>query len=188
MASKDKDPHKRHGRWSKALRRILISRQFEMLLLVLSLLATVIISALTLRQATKHFQMERTSQFVARFNSEALVALREDVDRWLETKESPSHLYDRSLDSLDARKDALALVAKLRTLTNFFQEFGSALKFGSLDERYAHELLGGVCIRYATALEPFIVETRKRRNRPQVYDEVFWLRARMQKLEPRTPR
>lgn len=42
-------------------------------------------------------------------------------------------------------------------MANFFQEFGTALKIGSLNERYAHELLGAVFIRYATSLEPFIM-------------------------------
>ena len=138
----------------KALRRILISRQFEMLLLVLSLLATVIISALTLRQATKHFQMERIEPIRGALQFEALVALREDVDRWLETKESPSHLYDRSLDSLDARNGRAGARGQTADPDEFLSGVpGSALEFGSLDRTLCARAPGRVCIRYATALD-----------------------------------
>jgi hypothetical protein len=166
----------------------------ELLLLALTLLATVVISALTLRQTMKHFEIERTSAFVARFNSREMVELREDCDRWLETGESPAKLYDDSLaiaagtaieelDPKDPAARAFRMVSKLRTMANYFQEFGTALKIDSLDEHYAHELLGAVCIRYATSLKPFILESRIRKQRPQVYEEVFSLKARMELLD-----
>jgi len=170
-------------------------QHLEVLLLAATLLATVIISAATLHQTKRSFELERTSSFVARFNSQDMVALREDVDRWLETGETPSHLYDRSdlkrvnLDKQQAAQirldceQALKTVAKLRTLANYFQEFGTALKVGSLDEDYAHELLGSLCIRYGKALEPFIMETRIRRQRPQSYAEVLLLRTRMETVD-----
>lgn len=172
-------------------------QRIELLLLALTLLATVLISALTFRQTTRqfeitneHFQVERTDAFVARFNSPEMVQLREQVDRWLETGESASELHDRSLgkpvdpanpNSALPAEQALETVARLRTLTNYFQEFGTALKAGSLNERYAHELLGAVCVRYATSLKPFILETRKRRpQQPLAYEEVFLLKSRME--------
>jgi hypothetical protein len=123
-----------------------------------------------------------------------MVELREEVDRWLESNESPSQLYDRSIgtpvdpatasanSSLTAEQ-ALRTVSKLRTMANYFQEFGSAFRADSLNERYAHELLGSVCVRYAILLEPFIIETRKRRQRPQLYTEVFLLKSRMESLD-----
>jgi hypothetical protein len=166
----------------------------EILLLALTLLATVVISALTLHQTTRHFEIERTSSFVARFNGEELVKLREFVDRWLESGETPHQLYDRSNGvTADAtspnatlgKADALETVSRLRTMANYFQEFGTALKIGSLNEYYAHELLGNVCVRYADALEPFIVETRERRKRPQAYEEVMLLKTKMQALDAR---
>jgi len=170
------------------------SQSIELLLLALTLLATVVISALTLRQTTKHFEIERTSSFVARFNSQEMVALREEVDRWLGSNELPSHLYDRSdgkpLDTSIpppnsdlSQEKALKTVSQLRTMANFFQEFGTAIKIDSLNERYAHELLGAVCIRYATSLEPFIMETRKRRQHQLAYQEVFSLKSRMESLD-----
>jgi len=167
-------------------------KNMELLLLALTLLATVIISALTLRQTTRHFEIERTSAFVARFNSQEMVELREEVDRWLESNESPSQLYDRSfgppIDPAETNPNSglppkQALVSKLRTIANYFQEFGTALKVDSLNEQYAHELLGAVCVRYATSLEPFIFETRKRLQRPQAYEEVFLLKSRMESLD-----
>jgi hypothetical protein len=162
----------------------------EVLLLALTLLATVTISALTLRQTTLHFRLQRTSEFVSRFNSKDLVAMREEVDRWVESGETPKALYLRSgvgskapaILSADAQQ-ALSMVANLRTMTNFFQEFGTAIKVGSLDERYAHELLGGLCLRYARELRPFILESRMVRGRPQAYEEVFLLEARMKTYE-----
>jgi hypothetical protein len=123
----------------------------ELFLVALTLLATVVISALTLRQTTNHFRLERTTAFAARFNSAELVGIREEVDRWLETSESASRLYDRSFfpraDAADSgaltrSEDALATVKALRTFTNFFQEVGSAFKAGTLDNRYLHELIG----------------------------------------------
>ena len=72
---------------------------------------------------------------------------------------------------------------KLRTLTNYFQEFGTAIKHGMLDDDYAFDLLGGICIRYATQLEPFITETRSHRQRNKLYQEVFYLRSRMKELD-----
>jgi len=155
----------------------------EVLLLALTLLATVVMSYLTLRQTTAHFRLQRTSDFVARFNSRELVETREEVDRWVESGESPEALYARSQGKAAATTEesrlALATVANLRTMANFFQEFGTALKVGSLDERYAHELLGGVCLRYARDLKAFIEETRRVRGRPQAYQEVFVLEERM---------
>lgn len=169
-------------------------QHLEVFLLAATLLATVLISAATFYQTKRHFEIGRTTDFVSRFNSQELVTLREDVDRWLETGESPALLYDRSerktFDSTrsvsEVRSDieqALKTVAKLRTMANFFQEFGTAIKIGSLNEDYAHELLGSVCIRYGKSLEPFIMETRKRRQRPQAYAEVFLLKQRMEEQD-----
>jgi hypothetical protein len=79
---------------------------------------------------------------------------------------------------------ALELIADLRTLANFFQEFGTAIKHGSLDEEYALDLLGALCVRYGRGLEPFILETRLRRGRKLAYQEVFSLRDRMIVLDP----
>ena len=177
------------------------TQRIELLSLALTLLATVVMSALTLRQTTKHFEIttrhfeiERTAAFVTRFNSPEMVELREEVDRWLESNESPSELYDRSkgtpVDHATARpntvllaEQALRTVSKLRTMANYFQEFGAALRTGTLNDRYAHELVGSVCVRYAIALEPYIIETRKRRNRPQLYAEVFVLKSSMEALD-----
>ncbi len=175
------------GRW-------LTLKHAEVLLLALALFATVAMSAMTLRQTTRHFQLERTSAFVTRFNSQELVTIREEVDRWVESKETAKRLYERSgigsagstaaspNDNSDA-KQALAMVAKLRTMANFFQEFGTAIKVGSLDERYAHDLLGAVCVRYANDLRQFIEESRIVRGRPQAYEEVFLLEATMKALD-----
>lgn len=172
----------------------LTAARVEVLLLALSLLATVVLSLLTLRQTTAHFRLERTAAFVARFNSPEVVALREHVDRWVETKSSPSDLYEDSMASTPqgstmqaarlSKDEAMKLVADLRTLANFFQEFGTAMKHGSLDEEYACDLLGAVCVRYGRDLRPFIEETRKRRNRPQAYSEVFLLKDRMIRIDP----
>ena len=173
----------------------LTSQHIELLLLALALLATVVISALTLRQTTRHFEIERTSAFVVRFNSQEMVELREEVDRWLESKESPSELYDRSIikpvdpsaapNANLSHEQALKMVSKLRTMANYFQEFGTALKADSLNERYAHELLGAVCVRYATSLEPFINEFRKRQQQPKAFEEVFSLKSKMESWNPK---
>jgi hypothetical protein len=155
-------------------------QHYEVLVLAMTLLATVTISSLSLHEVRKDFRINRTSALAARFDSQEMVALREDTDRWLESQETPSSLYDRAaIQGAANRPDALKLLTELRTFTNFFQEFGTALKFDSLDEAYSQALLGAVCIRYANALEPFILETRKRRNRPLEYEEVFYLRERM---------
>ena len=167
------------------------AQRMELILVALTLLATVTMSFLTLRQTTSHFRIERTTSFVARFNSQEMVSLREDVDRWLETKETAKSLYERSTSQpveagaelRSAADAARGMVAKLRTMANFFQEFGSAIKAGSLDEDYAQELLGAVCVRYAVALEPFILETRVQRKRVSAYQEVFWLKDRMAALD-----
>lgn len=174
---------------AELIRKKLTLAHVEVLLLALSLLATVVISALTLRQTTRHFEIERTSSFVARFNGKEMVELREHVDRWIETKEAPASLYERSLvvDSaglpVEDAKAPIEDIARLRTMANYFQELGTALEIGSLDEEYVHELLGAVCIRYADSLEAFIEETRRRRKRPQAYEQVFVLRARMEALD-----
>ena len=183
------------------LKKYWTPHHIELLLLAMTLLATVVISGLTLRQTTRHFEIttthyeiERTSAFVARFNSLEMVELREEVDRWLESKESPAQLYDRSIgtpvdpatanpNSTPTAQQALRTVSKLRTMANYFQEFGTAFRADSLNKRYAHELLGSVCVRYAILLEPFIIETRKRRQRPQLYAEVFLLKSRMEALD-----
>jgi len=158
------------------------------------LLATVYMSWLTLQQSKDHFRLERTGSFVARFNSTEMVSLREDVDRWLATKEPPEALFKRSqsppVTSGQVNDQAIAKAAaameqftKLRTLTNYFQEFGSATKFGILADRYAHNLLGNVCVRYGEELGPFIEFMRSQRNRPGIYAEVEWLRNRMRELD-----
>lgn len=157
----------------------------------LALLATIAFSALSFHQTRQHFRLERTSGFVERFNSPELIALREDVDAWVRSGEDPASLYRR--DANRARPEgsperadadaAHAMLVKLRTLTNYFQEFGTAIKHGMLDERYAFDLLGGVCIRYANDLEPYILATRVERNRTKLYAEVLSLRQRMLELD-----
>ena len=159
---------------------------FEVLILAATLLATVIISALTLHQTTRHFEIERTSAFVARFNGPDMVSLREQVNRWLKSGETPAALYARE-NSADpkAASEASETIARLMTIANFFEEFGSAIEVGSLDEHYAHVLLGGLCIQFGRSLEPFIKEARIQRQRPQLFEEVFFLRDRMLELENR---
>lgn len=164
-------------------------KQFEIVFVILSLLATVVFAYWTVRQATHHFELERTSQFVMRFNSPEMVELRNDVDDWLETGESASDLYERSRSKEQAEsKDAKAMIAKLRTMANFFQEFGSAIKLDSVNEEYAQVLLGSVCVRYGESLEPFIRETRLERGRPNVYEEVFLLSERMDQIDEKKAR
>lgn len=171
-------------------------QHMEVLLLAITLLATVVISWLTLNQTTHHFRLERTGTFVSRFNSTELVSLRESVDRWLEGTETIDQLFDRAKGISDpasnprvslGRADAVLTISNLRTLTNFFQEFGTALKSGVLDEKYAHDLLGGVCIRYGNELEPFIVRMRIERKRDTVYQEVFLLRNKMLIFDGKPP-
>jgi hypothetical protein len=168
--------------------------QINLIFVALALVTTVTMSTLSLRQTTNNFRLERTGAFVSRFNSLEMVELREDADRWLDSGETPAELYARSMvatakgsdqttrEALDA-KAARTQFARLRTLANFFQEFGTAYKFGSLDEAYAHDLLGGVCIRYSDALGPFIEFLRVQRKRPTMYSEFFWMRDRMKRLD-----
>jgi len=162
-------------------------QHWEVLVLAMTLLATVTISSLSLHEVRKDFRINRTSALAARFDSQEMLALREESDQWLETGETPSSLYDRA-EKWPNREEAQKQIAELRTFTNFFQEFGTAFEFNSLDEAYSQALLGAVCIRYANALEPFILETRKRRNRPQEYEEVFYLRKRMEALAAKSAR
>ena len=177
----------------RQLRQRMTLQHWELIIVAVTLLTSSVFSFLTLRQTTDHFRIERTSGFVSRFNSPDMVSLRESVDRWLEAKETAEHLYARSKEPIVATDPAASgaqpdnpakvLVAQLRTMANYFQEFGTAIKIGSLDESYAHELLGAVCIRYGNELEPFIRETRIQRSRPQAYEEVFLLRDRMKILD-----
>ena len=172
------------------LNRSLFSTEYmEVLILAATLLATVVISALTLRQTTHHFEIERTSAFVERLDSSDMVQLRENVDRWLAAGETPAELYARSVsEDAQAQNNAVDTIVQLRTLCNFFDEFGAAIRIASIDENYASELLGSVCIHYAQALEPFIIESRSQHQRPNLFDDVFYLKDRMKKLDSRKNR
>jgi len=180
------EPIQRNRAWS--------IRHLEVLVLSMTLLATVYMSWLVLQQSKDHYRLERTASFVARFNSTEMVSLREDVDRWLASKEPPEVLFKRSQSppvasgqvkdqAITQAAAAMEQFSRLRTLTNYFQEFGAATKFGMLDDRYAHNLLGNVCVRYGEELGPFIEFMRSQRNRPGVYAEVDWLRNRMRELD-----
>lgn len=166
----------------------------EIYLLAATLLTTVVISALTLHQTTKNFEIERTSSFVARLNSKDMVDIRERVDRWLRSGESATALYQRSdlqnipngqsaEESKKQSEDAIETIANLRTLANFFQEFGTALQIDSVDEQYAYALAGGICIRYGDQLRPFIEASRVHNKRTQAYSEVSYLYSRMNEID-----
>lgn len=167
----------------------------ELIILAATLLATVVMSYLTLRQTAQNAEIERTSKFVERLNSKDMVEIREDVDRWVETKETGEALYLRShgkrkdgppYTSDEARREAasaLKTIAELRTMANYFQELGTALKIGSLNEVYAHALVGGLCVRYGNDLGSFIDASRDERKRKTAYEEVFLLRDRMHDID-----
>jgi hypothetical protein len=157
------------------------------------------INAEVLDQTRQHFAIQRTSAAIERFNSDQLLQARHLVDAWLGTGESPGALMDRAVDPTAAKTDSEKTPAErlaseraakadealqaIRVFANFFQELGTAFKHDTLHEQYAWDVFGSLVIRYEGELRPFVMEMRRRRNRPKMYQEFMTLAETMRRLD-----
>jgi hypothetical protein len=170
----------------------------ELVILILTLIATATTGLGVYYQTTRHFNIQRTSYLIERFNTQELVAAREVTDNWLATGESAKSLMDRAVDphsqkpgesktqkeKLESEKarEAASTVKSIRIFCNFFQELGTAEKHNTLDEGYMWDVFGAAVTKYGEELNPFIEEMRGRRQRPQLYQEFLSLSDRMKEL------
>src|SRR5947208_2787442 len=70
----------------------------ELTILSLTLIVTTTGGLGVYYQATRHFNIQRTSSMMERFNSKELVEAREVTDKWLSTGESAQGLMNRAVD------------------------------------------------------------------------------------------
>ena len=170
----------------------------ELTILALTLIITTTVGLGLYYQATRHFNLQRTSSMMERFNSKELVDVREVTDNWLVKGESAKALMDRAVDpyshksesekteeekSVSAKaEDAAETVKNLRVFCNFFQELGTAYKRGTLDEGYMWDLFRALVTKYGEELKPYVEELRVRRKRQQLYQEFLLLADKMKKL------
>jgi hypothetical protein len=170
----------------------------ELTILALTLIVTTTGSLGVYYQATRHFNIQRTSSMMERFNSKELVDIRDVADAWLAKGESAHDLMERAVDPYSHKPDsekteeekavsakareAADVVINVRVFCNFFQELGTAYKRGTLDEAYMWDLFGGIVTKYGEELRPFVEELRIRRQRPQLYQEFLSLTERMKEL------
>jgi hypothetical protein len=170
----------------------------ELAILILTLIVTTTTGVGVYYQTTRHFNIQRTTYLIERFDTQELVDAREVTDDWLAKGESPKSLMDSAVDphsrepeasktekeKLESKKaaEAAATVNSIRVFCNFFQELGTAEKHHTLDEGYMWDVFGAAVTKYGEELKPFIEEMRVRRQRPQLYQEFLSLTERMKKL------
>ena len=152
----------------------------ELAVLGLTLAVTLFASAYVYRQTQRHFEVERTTYFIERFNRSELVKTRRAVDLWLDSGESAETLFQRS-----AAKDAAALetIETLRVFANFFQELAAAMRHESLDDEYLWDVFGFIASDYGRKLQPFIHEIRRAKGREKLYQDFDDLIQIMVELE-----
>jgi hypothetical protein len=171
----------------------------EVTILVLTLIVTTVTGLGIYYQATRHFDIQRTSYMIERFNTKELVDAREVTDKWLGSKEAPKALMDRANDPYSQKPEgqktkedisesakaaeAAATVKSIRVFCNFFQELGTAHKHGTVHEGYMWDVFGGLVTKYGTELKPFIDELRVRHNRQQIMQEFSSLTDKMKELD-----
>jgi hypothetical protein len=170
----------------------------ELTILILTLIVTTTTGLGIYYQTTRHFDIQRTSYMIERFNTKELVDAREVTDNWLATGESAESLMDRAVDphsqkpesskttkeKLESKKARAAAetVKSIRVFCNFFQELGTAEKHRTLDEGYMWDVFGAAVSKYGEELKPFIEELRVRRQRPQLLQEFLSLTDKMKEL------
>lgn len=150
-------------------------------------------------QTREHFAIQRTSSAIERFNSDQLLRARRVVDHWVATAEPPGDLLDRAAHphpgkaaseltpeqrlAVERAEHADEVATNLRLFANFFQELGTAMKHDTLHERYAWDVFGALVVRYEADLRPYVEEIRRRRGRPQLYEDFSALADRMRALD-----
>lgn len=170
----------------------------EMTILILTLVVTTTAGLGVYYQTTRHFNIQRTSYMIERFNMKELVDAREVTDNWLATGESAKSLMDRAVDphsqkpessktdeeKLESEKarEAAVTVKSIRVFCNFFQELGTAEKHRTLDEGYMWDVFGAIATKYGKELRPYVDEVRVRRQRPQLFQEFLSLTDKIKEL------
>ncbi|HEX8353709.1 MAG TPA: hypothetical protein VF611_12460 [Pyrinomonadaceae bacterium] len=170
----------------------------ELAILSLTLIVTTTTGLGIYYQATRHYNIQRTSYMIERSNTKELVDAREVTDNWLATGESAKSLMDRAIDphsqkpessktkeeTLESEKagKAAATFKSIRVFCNFFQELGTAEKHHTLDEGYMWDVFGAGVTKYGGELKPFVEELRVRRQRPQLLKEFLSLTEKMKEL------
>lgn len=135
---------------------------------------------------------------IERFNQKELVDAREVTDNWFAIKEDAKALFDRAVDpysqkpesqKTDAEKleserarKAEETVKNIRIFCNFFQELGTAEKYGTLEEEYMWDVFGAAVTKYGEELRPFVEELRVRRQRPLLMQEFLLPADKMKEL------
>lgn len=170
----------------------------ELTILILTLVATTMTGLGVYYQTARHFDIQRTSYMIERFNTKELVDAREVTDNWLATGESAKSLLDRAIDPHSQKPEALKtekekfesekareaaeIVRSIRVFCNFFQELGTAEKHRTLDEAYMWDVFGAIVTKYGEELKPYVEEVRARRQRPQLFQEFLTLADKMKEL------
>lgn len=109
----------------------------ELAILSLTLVVTIATGLGVYYQATRHFDIERTTYMTERLNTKELVDAREVTDKWLDTKEDVKSLMDRAFDPYSQKSEsqktgqeklesaqaseAAATVKSIRIFCNFFK-------------------------------------------------------------------
>ncbi len=171
----------------------------EVTILILTLIVTTTTGLGIYYQATRHFDIQRTSYMIERFNTKELVDARDVTDKWLDKKEDVKSLMDRAVDPYSKNpepqktgegklesaeaEEAATIVKSIRVFCNFFQELGTAEKHGTLDEGYMWDVFGGIVNKYGEELKPFVEELRVRKQRPQIMQEFSSLTNKMKELD-----
>lgn len=170
----------------------------ELAILTVTLIITLVIGLGVYYQTSRHFTIQRTSYLIERFNQRELVDDRETTDNWLETKEDPRTLMNRSIDPYSEKpesqkteaeklesekaKKAAEKVKNIRVFCNFFQELGTAVKHDTVDEEYMWDVFGAAVTLYGEQLRQFVEELRVRRHRPELMQEFLLLIDKMKEL------
>lgn len=159
----------------------------EVILLGLTLLATVLVGGFVAWQTHRHFALQRSQEFIGRLNSEEFAAVRRRAERWARSGELPAALLDRvAIEEAEGREgDATQTRSDLRLLTNFYQELGTAMRHRTLDRRYAWGVFGGLVKRHWADLRAYVFYVRYESDRATLLEDFECLAARMRREDVR---
>ncbi|MEM8781848.1 MAG: gamma-glutamylcyclotransferase family protein [Planctomycetota bacterium] len=162
----------------------------EVILLGLTLLATVLVGGFVAWQTHRHFALQRSQEFIQRLNSPEFAAVRRRAERWVCGGELPCALLDRvAIEEAEGREgEATQIRSDLRLLTNFYQELGTAMRHQTLDRRYAWGVFGGLIKRHWLDLRAYVFYARYDSERETLLEDFEWLAAQMRREDLRRAR
>lgn len=131
----------------------------------------------------KHFKILRSSHYIERYNSSAMIVIKTVVNDFaFELNELDENAREERASSLikSRKSEDLKLKSQLTLLLNLFTELAIAFEGGALDEKTTVKCFHVVIPKYVDRLLPYINECRKSED---VFSSLLKFSETLEKLE-----